>query len=229
MTFALGPAVLAPAHLIEAFGLLGIIAIILAETGLMVGFFMPGDSLLFTAGLLVATHVLHTPLWLVIAIIAAAAFAGDQIGYGIGRRAGPAVFRRPDSRFFRQEYVTRSHEFFDKYGPGTIVLARFVPIVRTFAPVIAGASAMRYRMFVAYNVIGGVAWAIVVTVLGYFLGQIAFVRANIEFILAGIIIVSVLPVAVGLWRHRPGQGTASTTASRPMQPRTPGAPRVPGE
>ncbi|WP_426514752.1 DedA family protein [Dactylosporangium sp. McL0621] len=183
--------------------MLGILAIVFAESGLLIGFFLPGDSLLFTTGLLVAGgRYLHLPLWLVILLIVVAAVAGDQVGYVFGRRVGPALFRRPNSRLFKQENLARAQEFFDRYGARSIVLARFVPIVRTFTPIVAGASRMRYRTFSLYNVIGGALWGTGVTLLGYFLGQIAFVRSNIEFILIGIVALSVVPIAVELLRAR---------------------------
>ncbi|WP_034215670.1 DedA family protein [Actinoplanes subtropicus] len=192
-----------PQHLISAFGLLGILAIVFAESGLLIGFFLPGDSLLFTAGLLVAGGTyLHLPLWLLCLLAAVAAVAGDQAGYAFGRRFGPGLFHRPDSRLFKQENLTRAHAFFDKYGARSLILARFVPIVRTFTPIVAGAVRMRYRTFVLYNVIGGALWAAGVTTLGYFLGQVAFVRDHIELILIGIVAVSVVPIAVELLRAR---------------------------
>jgi len=207
MTLALGPEWLAPETLISTFGFLGVLAIVFAESGLLVGFFLPGDSLLFTAGLLIAAPDdaalrLDQPLWLALLLVPAAAIAGDQVGYYLGKRAGPAIFRRPDSRLFKQEYVDKAYAFFDRYGGRTIVLARFVPIVRTFAPVVAGVGHMRYRTFVGYNVLGGTLWGAGVTTLGFFLGQVAFVRHNIEAILVGIVLVSVLPVAVELLRAR---------------------------
>ncbi|MGX4694323.1 DedA family protein [Streptomyces sp. JNUCC 63] len=209
-TLALGPAWLDPDYLISTFGLLGILAIVFAESGLLIGFFLPGDSLLFTTGLLVADRqYLTQPLWLVCTLVVAAAIAGDQVGYLFGRKAGPALFRRPDSKFFKQENVAKAHDFFEKYGPRSIVLARFVPIVRTFTPIVAGVSRMNYRTFVVYNIIGGIAWGSGVTVLGYFLGQIAFVKNNIEAILVGIVVVSVLPVAIELLKARRSARRAS--------------------
>ena len=199
---ALGPSFLDPHWLISTFGLIGILVLVFAESGLLIGFFLPGDSLLFTTGLLIAGGTLHLPLWLMCLLISIAAVLGDQFGYYFGRRFGPALFRRPDSRLFKQENLTRAAEFFAKYGARSIVLARFVPIVRTFTPIVAGASRMRYRKFLIYNVVGGVSWSCGVTILGYFLGQIAFVRDNIEFILIGIVLVSVIPVAVELLRSR---------------------------
>jgi membrane-associated protein len=198
---ALGPSWLDPDVLIEAFGTLGVLAIVFVESGLLVGFFLPGDSLLFTAGLLSSTGTLP-PLWILLVTIPLAAIAGDQVGYAIGRRAGPAVFRRPESRFFRPEYVEKSAEFFERYGPRTIVLARFVPIVRTFAPVMAGVGRMPYRTFLAYNVIGGIAWGCGLTTLGYFLGQLEIVRLNIEYIIVAIVLISFIPMALELGRAR---------------------------
>lgn len=201
-TIALGPSWLDPDHLIRTFGLIGIMVIVFAESGLLVGVFLPGDSLLFTAGLLSATTDLLPPLWVIIPAIVVAAIVGDQVGYIIGSRAGPKIFQRPDSRFFRQEFVDKAYSYFERYGGRTIILARFVPIVRTFTPVIAGVSQMPYRTFVAYNVIGGTLWGVSVTVIGYFLGQIDFVADNIEPILIGIVAVSMLPIAFELLRAR---------------------------
>jgi len=206
---ALGPGWLEPEFLIETFGTLGVLTIVFIESGLLVGFFLPGDSLLFTAGLLSATGNLPD-LWVLLITIPLAAIAGDQVGYTIGRKAGPAVFRRPNSRIFRQEHVDKSHQYFERYGPRTIVIARFVPIVRTFAPVMAGVARMRYRTFLLYNAIGGIGWGVGVTSLGYYLGQVDFVRANIELFILGIVGVSVLPIAIELlraWREaRAGEG-----------------------
>ncbi len=188
--------------LIGTFGLSGLLVIVFAESGLLFGFFLPGDSLLFTAGLLIASGALGRPLWLVCLLAAVAAALGDQVGYVTGRRLGPRLFRRPDSRLFKQENLTRAREFFGRYGARSILLARFVPIVRTFTPIVAGASGMPYRRFVLWNVLGGTIWACGVTVIGYFLGQVAFVRANIELILIAIVVVSVLPVVIELIRAR---------------------------
>ncbi|MEV2240899.1 VTT domain-containing protein [Micromonospora sp. NPDC049891] len=200
-TLALGPDWLDPEWLISTFGLIGILVIVFAESGLLIGFFLPGDSLLFTTGLLVADgRYLKYPLWLVCLLITIAAIVGDQVGYLFGRKVGPTLFRRPNSRLFKQENLLKAHEFFEKYGARSIVLARFVPIVRTFTPIVAGVSRMNYRTFVIYNVVGGILWGTGVTVLGYFLGQIPFVKANIEYILIAIVAISVLPIAVELLR-----------------------------
>ena len=201
LPLALGPKWLEAEFLIETFGLLGILAVVFVESGLLIGFLLPGDSLLFTAGLLSANDVLPD-LWVLLVTIPIAAIAGDQVGYAIGRKAGPSVFRRPDSRFFRQEYVERSTEFFERYGARTIVIARFVPIVRTLAPVMAGVSRMSYRTFVVFNVIGGIAWGVGLTTLGYFLGQVEFVHDNLEPIILGIVALSVVPIGLELLRAR---------------------------
>ncbi|MGI8626509.1 MAG: DedA family protein [Geodermatophilaceae bacterium] len=191
-----------PEYLVNTFGLIGLLAIVFAECGLLIGFFLPGDSLLFTAGLLSAAGFAGLPLWALLTLTPIAAIAGNLVGYWIGRRAGPAVFNRPDSRFFRAEFVERSHAFFEKYGARTIVYARFVPIVRTFATVMAGASRMNYRVYVIYSIIGGLLWGVGVILLGYWLGQIQFVRDNVEYIIIGIIAVSLLPVGFELVRSR---------------------------
>jgi membrane-associated protein len=216
LPLALGPRWIDPEFLIETFGMLGILAIVFVESGLLVGFMLPGDSLLFTAGLLSATGTLPD-IWILLLTIPVAAIAGDQVGYLIGRKAGPAVFRRPDSRFFRAEYVERSHDFFERYGGRTIIIARFVPIVRTLAPVMAGVSRMRYRTFVAFNVIGGIGWGLSVTSLGYFLGQIQFVHDNIEPIILGIVALSVVPIAIELLRARRTPASPAETAKAEAQ------------
>ncbi|HSA53160.1 MAG TPA: VTT domain-containing protein [Yinghuangia sp.] len=202
-TLALGPSWLDPEYLISTFGLIGIMAIVFAESGLLIGFFLPGDSLLFTTGLLIADgEYIDQPLWLVCILLVVAAITGDQVGYLFGRKVGPSLFTRPNSRIFKQENVVKAHEFFEKYGPRSIILARFVPIVRTFTPIVAGVAGMKYRTFVIYNVIGGILWACGVTVLGYFLGQISFVHHNIEFILIAIVALSVLPIIIEVLRAR---------------------------
>ncbi|TDB76748.1 DedA family protein [Micromonospora sp. KC723] len=200
---ALGPSFLDPEHLISTFGLLGILTVVFAESGLLVGFFLPGDSLLFTTGLLIAgDRYLHLPLWPVCLLVSVAAVLGDQVGYLFGKRVGATLFRRPDARLFTQSNLTRAREFFQAYGARSIVLARFVPVVRTFTPIVAGTGHMHYRTFLTYNIVGGVLWGSGVTVLGFLLGQIAFVRDNIELILVAIVVVSVLPIAIELLRAR---------------------------
>jgi len=179
--------------------------IIFAETGLLVGFFLPGDSLLFLAGFLASgpKGLPHLPsIWLVVPVLAIAAFVGNQVGYMIGRRFGPSVFDRPDSRFFSQRNVTRTHEFFELYGTKALVLARFVPIVRTFVPVMAGVGKMDARTFMGANAIGAVIWAGGVTTLGYFLGQVDVIKNNIELAAVAIVAVSLIPVGIEFVRHR---------------------------
>jgi membrane-associated protein len=176
--------------------------IIFAECGLLIGFFMPGDSLLFTAGLFVATGAIATPLWLVCVLLTVCAFVGNVCGYWIGAKAGPALFNKPDSRLFKQEYVDKTHEFFDKYGARAIVLARFVPIVRTFITAMAGVGRMDPKRYFVYSAIGGVLWATGVTILGYFLGQISFVRENIEAIAILIVLVSLVPIVIEVIKAR---------------------------
>ena len=190
-----------PTHLINTFGLIGILAILFAECGLLVGFFLPGDSLLFTAGLLVAGGLV-APLWVLLILLPLAAIAGNLTGWLIGRKAGPAVFDRPDSRFFKAHHVVRAQAFFDRNGARTIVLARFVPVVRTFATVMAGAARMDFRRFAIYSAIGGVLWTTSVVVLGYWLGQVAVVRDHVELFVLGVVVLSLLPVAIEALRSR---------------------------
>ncbi len=198
---ALLPTWLDPNTIVTNFGLLGIALILFAECGLLVGFFLPGDTLLFAAGVLVKKGTFDQPLWLVIAIEMGAAIAGNMVGYEIGRRGGPAVFNKPDSRLFKPEYVERTQAFFDRYGPLAIVLGRFVPVVRTFITVMAGAGRMNFRTYAIYTVIGGVLWTVSVTMLGYFLGNVAFIADHIELLLLAGVLVSVVPVGLGLFRH----------------------------
>lgn len=202
-TLALGPQWLDPDYLISTFGLIGILVTVFAESGLLIGFFLPGDSLLFTAGLLAAGHrYLTQPVWLLCLLIVTAAVLGDQAGYLFGRKVGPALFSRPDSRLFKRENVDKAAAFFDTHGPRSIVLARFVPVVRTFTPIVAGVSAMHYRTFAVFNVIGGALWGTGVVLLGHFLGRIGFVTAHIELMLIAIVTVSVLPLALEYLRAR---------------------------
>ncbi|CAN5815920.1 MAG: DedA family protein [Acidimicrobiia bacterium] len=190
-----------PQNLIITFGTIGLFLIVFAESGLFFGFFLPGDSLLFTAGLFAADGILNLPLILIGCFIAAV--TGDQVGYWFGKRVGPALFRRPDSRLFRQEYVERAQGFFSRHGAKTIVLARFVPIVRTFAPILAGVGRMPYRTFLSFNVIGGLLWAVGVTLLGFWLGNlIPDIDRYLLPIIAVIIALSVLPMAFEWWRRR---------------------------
>jgi membrane-associated protein len=209
---ALGPEWLQPDTIIQWLGpwaLVGLALIVFAECGLLLGFFLPGDSLLFTAGLFVATGSIDSPLWAVCVLLVVAAFAGNVVGYWIGRAAGPAVFDKPRSRLFKPQHVVKTQVFFERYGNRAIVLGRFVPIVRTFITVMAGVARMDARRYLTYSFIGGVAWAAGVTVLGYWLGQIAFVRENIEMMLLLIVALSVLPIFVEVVRARRGGAHAT--------------------
>lgn len=206
----LGPDWLDPEYLIELFGpwaLPGVALIVFIETGLLFPI-LPGDSLLFTVGLMTGAGVIKSPLWLVCLVLFLAALVGDQTGYGIGRYVGPKIFRREDSRFFKQSYIDQTYAFFDKYGGRAIILARFVPIVRTYIPVAAGVGKMPYSHFVKYNAIGALLWGVGVTLLGYFLGQIDFVARHIEPILVLIVLLSLMPMAFEVWRARRGEKLA---------------------
>jgi membrane-associated protein len=205
MVIDAAPAFMDPQYLLNTFGLIGVLVIVFAETGLLVGFFLPGDSLLFTAGLISAgglAGVTLAPLWVLVVLIPLAAIAGNLVGYWIGHRAGPTVFNRPNSRLFKAEYVDQANTFFTRHGARTVLLARFVPIVRTFATVMAGASRMDFRVFAIYSVIGGVLWGAGVTALGHWLGQVDVIREHIEAFALAIVVVSVVPVVLELLRAR---------------------------
>ena len=199
-----------PEHLLAQGGLAVLAAIVFAESGLLVGFFLPGDSLLFIAGFLTSNAGGHRlpalPVVLVVAFLAAV--AGDQVGYLIGRKLGPSLYRREDARFFRRDHLAKTARFFERYGNRTIVLARFVPVVRTFAPVVAGAGTMAYGSFVAFNVLGGFLWAVGVTTAGHYLGQIAVIRNHIEVSVVSVVVLSLVPVAFEVLKHRRTSGAA---------------------
>ena len=179
-----------------------LIAIVFAETGLLAGFFLPGDSLLVTAGLLATTGG-PLNIWLLIVMLSAAAIAGDSTGYAIGYYLGPRLFKRENSWFFRQDHVARTQRFYDKYGPKTIVLARFVPIVRTFAPTLAGVGKMRYRTFLLFNIAGGVGWVAGMTLAGYGLGRlIPDIERKLHWVIAIVIGLSLLPILHEWWQSR---------------------------
>jgi membrane-associated protein len=167
-------------------------AIVFAETGLLVGFFLPGDSLLFTIGVVVGAGQLN--LALILVLLSCACLLGDWCGYLLGRRAGPAIFKRKDSRFFKQEYLQRTQAFYDKHGGRTIIYAKFVPIIRTFAPFVAGVANMPFRRFLAFDIFGGIGWVFSMTILGYLLGEVAIVRRNFEKFVLLIIFISLLPI-----------------------------------
>jgi membrane-associated protein len=193
--------------LVVSFGYIGITALIFAETGLFFGFFLPGDSVLFSVGLLASQGSFN--IFLLVLLVCIAAVTGDSVGYWFGARVGPALFSREDSRLFKKRYVEETHAYYEKYGAMTLVLARFIPIVRTFAPILAGVGRMRYATFLRYNVLGGVGWAAGVTLLGYFLGNtIPGVDKYIYPIIAFIIVLSLLPVAHQWWQRH-------TSAPRP--------------
>ncbi|MEO6157072.1 MAG: VTT domain-containing protein [Ilumatobacteraceae bacterium] len=194
-------------------GLIVLALIVFAESGLLVGFFLPGDSLLFFAGFLASDaggHVLPGGLPAVAAVAVVAAIVGDQVGYLFGHKIGPALFNRPRSRLFNPEHVAKAEHFFDKYGSKTILLARFVPVVRTFAPIVAGVGKMKYHTFVTYNVIGGLLWGAGITTLGYFLGKINFIKHNIEVAAIVVVAISLAPVVIEYIRHRRNSRATST-------------------
>ena len=197
----LGPEWLDAANLITTivkwFGpwaILGVMLVIFAETGLLIGFFLPGDSLLFTLGMFVGTGAVGVHIWVAAPLVWLAAVAGNQTGYLIGRKAGPAIFNKPDSRLFKQEYVERTSDFFERHGGKAVTLAQFVPIVRTFTPVIAGVGKMHYRHFITFNILGATFWAFGITWLGYFLGSFEWIRENIDTMILVIVFISVAPM-----------------------------------
>jgi membrane-associated protein len=186
-----------------------LVAIAYVESGILAGFFLPGDSVLFAAGVFVATSVITLPLWLVVLLVAVAASLGDQTGYAVGHRFGPRVLNRPRSRFLTPDHVTRAEVFFARHGSATVVLARFVPVARTLTPVIAGVGRMPRRRFTLYNVVGALGWAGSMLSAGYFLGRVPLVADHVELITVGIVTVSLVPTVVTFLRRRP---------SRPPEP-----------
>jgi membrane-associated protein len=181
-------------------GYLLLAAIVFAETGLLVGLFLPGDSLLFTVGVVAGAGGLN--IVQICALLAVASILGDQSGYLLGYRTGPAIFSRKDSRLFKQEYVTRTQRFYEKHGGKTLVYAKFVPIVRTFAPFMAGVGRMQYSRFVGFNVAGGLGWVLSMTLAGYTLGGVPLIRKHFEKVVIGIVVVSVLPLILTYFRSR---------------------------
>jgi membrane-associated protein len=181
-------------------GYAALFAIVFSETGLLVGFFLPGDSLLFTVGVVAGAGQLD--LLTVIVVLSVAAMLGDSTGYLLGRKTGPRIFSRPDSRLFKQQYVTRTHAFYERYGGKTIIMARFVPIVRTFAAFVAGVGKMPYLRFLPFSVSGGIGWVTMMTVLGYELGAIPLVRQYFDKVVLLIIAVSLLPTVIEIWKAR---------------------------
>ena len=194
--------------LIRWFGpfiLLGVASVVFIETSLIVLSFLPGDSLLFMVGLLSATGFIEIPIWITVSVIFVAAFAGDQLAYYIGRKAGPAVFKREQSRFFNPDNVERTNAFFTKYGGKAIIIARFLPIFRAFVPVAAGVGHMRYRTFVTFNAIGAFLWGVGLTLVGFFLGQIDFVGQYAEYFIIAIVLISGIPILVELYKAGRGK------------------------
>jgi membrane-associated protein len=190
--------------------------IIFAETGLFFGFFLPGDSLLVTAGLL-SSQGLPLNVYVLGSLLNVAAIVGDNTNYWVGRLTGPRIFRRDESLFFRRRHVERAHEFYERYGAKTIVLARFMPIIRTFAPLVAGVARMDYRTFLTFSILGGTAWIWSMVLLGYFLGQyVPGVAKHIELVIGGVILVSILPGLIGWWRER--RAIASAVDLPPASP-----------
>ncbi|MBL8231900.1 MAG: VTT domain-containing protein [Bryobacterales bacterium] len=181
-------------------GYLMLFGIVFAETGLLMGFFLPGDSLLFTVGVVAGAG--HLNIVLINILLMAAAIVGDGVGYYLGRRTGPAIFNRPDSRFFKKEHLQRTHEFYEKHGGKTIIYARFVPIIRTFAPFVAGVGQMSYGRFLSFNIFGGIGWVFSMTMLGYFLGGFPIVQRHFEKVIIGIIFISVMPIVIEYWKSR---------------------------
>lgn len=228
---ALLPGFLDPVNMLNSFGtwvLAGLLLVVFIESGLLFPL-LPGDSLLFTAGLIAASKSTEiepfAPLWVLMVTIPIAAILGDQVGYLIGAKGGSTLFKSNDSKIFKKAYLDESHAFFDKHGPATIFLARFVPIVRTFAPLVAGAAKMKYSVFLTYNVIGGIVWGAGVTLLGYFLGQITFIQKNVDVIFILIVFVSVIPIMLEVGKRflasRKAGGVAPEPAAAPQDERTP--------
>jgi len=187
--------------LIQWGGYVVLAAIVFTETGLFVGFFLPGDSLLITAGLVAATGTLN--IWWLNVLLCTAAIVGDSVGYAIGRRLGPALFIREKSRFFNPRHVEHTRRFYERHGAKTIVIARFVPIIRTFAPVVAGVGGMEYRRFLTFNVVGGVGWVVSMTWAGYLLGRtIPNIDRHLSKVVIVVILLSFIPVAVEILRER---------------------------
>ncbi len=219
---ALGPSFLDPQHIIESLGtgaLIGVMVIVFIEVGLLFPI-LPGDSLLFTAGAIAAQPASHLPPsgWLSL-IMVLTAYAGTQTGYWIGRTFGPRVFSRPDSKIFKQEHIDQTYAYFERYGGRTLVIAQFIPFVRTYASAAAGVGRMRYSHFALYNGIGVVLWAAGVTWLGYGLGNITFIKKNIEVLLVLIVLVSVAPIGIEAWRkRRKAQRAAGLAGAEPVRP-----------
>ena len=206
--------------LIQWGGVLLVSAIVFVETGLFVGFFLPGDSLLVTAGVFAGAGQVKLT-WL-LTVVALCAVAGDQLGYWIGRRAGVSLYSRKDSRFFRKRHLENAHSFYEKYGGKTVILARFVPIIRTFCPPVAGAAKMSYRRYLAYDIFGGILWVWSMSLLGYFLGRtVPNIDRRIHYVIAAVIFVSLLPAIIQAIKLRAGKNGGSTPARPGPDPAEP--------
>ena len=197
--------ILHPEAILESLGPLALVIaslIVIAETGLLLGFFLPGDSLLFTVGLLIGGGVIDAPIWLACLMISVSAVIGDQIGYFIGLKAGPAVFKREDSRLFSHRNVERTQAFFAKYGAKAVIFAHYVPIMRTFIPVAAGVGKMPYRYYLRNNIIGAFSWGLSVPLIGYFLGNVAFIREHVVVVTLALVAISFIPVILEIIKSR---------------------------
>ncbi len=197
--------VLNPQGLLEGFGswaFMGACVILFVECGILLGLILPGDSLLFIVGMLIASGFIQTPLIIAIIALAISAITGNLLGYWFGAKAGPALFNRPDSRIFKQEYVTQTHDFFDKYGSRSIILARFVPIVRSLITGLAGVGRMDFKVFSTFSAIGGLLWVTSLTLAGYYLGNVTFIKEHIDFVAVVIVLLSVIPIGVEVARRK---------------------------
>lgn len=203
-------------QLITAGGSPLVCLIVFVETGLFVGFFLPGDSLLVTAGVFSAAGVI--PLHSLLVPVMGCAIVGDQLGYWIGRTAGPALYKREDSLLFRRSHLARAHEFYEKFGGRAVIFARFVPIIRTFCPPVTGAARMPYARYLAFDIVGGVGWVGAMILGGYSLGRtIPNISSRIHFVIAGVIVLSLLPAIVSIWRAKSGKVRASGIAAPPTE------------
>ncbi|EYT55980.1 hypothetical protein H490_0105100 [Leucobacter sp. UCD-THU] len=221
-----------PETLLEAGGWAALVLaclFVFLETGVVVLAFLPGDSLLFTVGLFSATGpggvpIIDIPIWITCTVLFICAFLGDQMGFMLGRKIGPAIFNRPKSRLFNPENVARTHAFFEKHGPKAIIIARFLPIIRGFVPAAAGVGNMTYRRFVVYNAVGGLLWAVGVTLLGYFLGQIPFVQQYSEVFIIVLVLIPGIPILVEMWRAFSSWRAKRRAAKSGTAPESPQAP-----
>lgn len=200
-------------HIVASFGLIGIALILFAETGLLIGFFLPGDSLLFVAGLFTGGDNPVFPLWQLLLVATVFAVIGDQTGYQIGRWAGPPILRSRAATIIGEERIDKARAFFETRGPHAVILARFVPIIRTIVPVLAGISEMERRRFIPYNIIGGIAWACLIPIAGHFLGNIDVIRQHVDMIIILLIAISVIPLGLEWWRGRRAAAKAAAKAA----------------